>query len=557
MKVTARELLWFFILLLPLCGLWYAVDSMYVRGVRGQISSEVRDRLSDRASVLSAAVNSKISLLYGVKSFIEADPSAARLDREFERIARSIGGGTNCIRAVQLVKDGRITYVWPLTRNQNVLGHSLITDAREPVRRTVAEAMQTDHVVLNGPIDLLQGGQGIVARLRLLDPDGSVWGLAAIVIDIPELFAEAGILEEDQEIRYALQSGDGIVFFGSPGLPAQGSERERVVLIGAEWSFHAVPLRGWDVVIGEEMRLIRVFSGFIALLLAVLLLLFVRNRVILKKLVEHRTSELRKANEDLRSEVDHRKKISEELTIALERAEESDRMKDAFIASISHEIRTPLHIILGYVELVESDKEAAHEERADYLLNINQASRRLMRTVEQLLQLSSLKTGSFRPKLEVLDLVPLLASLVGEYRALADKNNLQIEFEASDDSVLAHADRFCVEQSVANVLDNAIKYTRRGYIRVKTEHYDGSARIMVKDSGIGIADEYRSHIFEPFSQEVGGYARPYEGLGLGLALTSHYITLSGGRIDIESIKGEGTEVIISLSRCDKGDAVDE
>jgi signal transduction histidine kinase len=548
MKLNTRELLWFFVLLLPLFGIWYIVDQMYERGVRGQISSEVRDRLSDRAAVLAAAVNSKISLLYGVKSFIEADPRAARLDREFERIARSIGGGTDCIRAVQLVKDGRIVYIWPSARNQNVLGHNLLTDLREPVRRTVAEAMTTDHVVLNGPIELLQGGKGIVGRLRLHNPDGSVWGLAAIVIDIPDLFAEAGILEQDHEIRYALQSGDGNVFYGSPALLSEQSERERVVLIGAEWTFHAVPGKGWATVIREEMLSIRVFSALFVLLLSFILLLFVRNREILKQLVEHRTSELRKANEDLQNEVEHRKQISEELTVALERAEQSDQMKDAFIASISHEIRTPLHIILGYVELVESDTLATAEERAEYLLNINQASRRLMRTVEQLLQLSSLKTGSFRPNLEEIDLVPLLASLVAEYRTLADKSKLRLEFEASHEAIIARADRFCVEQSVANVLDNAIKYTKQGFIRVQTESYDGTALIVVKDSGIGIADEYRSHAFEPFSQEIGGYARPYEGLGLGLALTGRYIELCDGRIEIQSIKGEGTEVTIALAR---------
>ncbi|MCZ7558595.1 MAG: ATP-binding protein [Bacteroidia bacterium] len=551
MKVHAREFLWFLVLFLPLLGLWYAVDAMYVHGVRRQLASDVKDRLSDRATVLSAAVNSKISFLYGIKSFVEADPSVSRLDREFERIARSIVGRATCIRAVQIVQDGRITYSWPVTRNQNVLGHNLLTDAREPVRRTVAEAMRTDRVVLNGPIELLQGGLGMVGRLRLLGPDGNVWGLAAIVIDIPDLLVEAGISPEDAVNRYALRSGDASVFFGSPTLPAEEAERERVMLIGGEWTYYAAPLAGWDAVVQQKMRDVRVYSGVIALLLAVLLLLFVRNREILKNLVEHRTSELRKANEDLQNEVEHRTRISEELTVALARAEESDRMKDAFIASISHEIRTPLHIILGYVALVHADAQTTPDERAEYLHNIHQASGRLMRTVEHLLQLSSLRTGAFRPNIEAMDLVPLIGSLVSEYRTLAEKKTLQLEFTAPDEAVVARVDRFCVEQSLANVLDNAIKYTKAGFIRVRTEHRGGVARIVVQDSGIGISQEYRSHVFEPFSQEVGGYARPYEGLGLGLALTSRYIEMCGGSIEIQSSKGEGTEVTILLAAVDE------
>jgi signal transduction histidine kinase len=305
------------------------------------------------------------------------------------------------------------------------------------------------------------------------------------------------------------------------------------------------------------MRDVRIYSGIIALLLAVLLLLFIRNREILKKLVEHRTSELLTANESLRHEVEHRTRISEELSVALERAEESDRMKDAFIASISHEIRTPLHIILGYVALVQTDTETAPDERAEYLHNIHQASGRLMHTVEHLLQLSSLRTGAFRPNIETVDLVPLVGSLVSEYRTLAEKKTLQLEFMAPDEAVYARMDRFCVEQSLSNVLDNAIKYTIEGFIRVRTECRDGVARIVVQDSGIGISPEYRSHVFEPFSQEVGGYARPYEGLGLGLALTSRYIEMSGGSIEIQSSKGEGTEVTISLAAVDQATIPDE
>jgi two-component system sensor histidine kinase ChiS len=532
------------LLFLPLLGLWYAVDIVHTEWIRSRVTQNVRERLSDKADVLAAAINSRISLLYGLKSFVEADPSSARLEKEFSRIATSIAGNADCIRAVQLVQEGRIRYLWPIAGNMRVLGHNLLEDARPSVRRTVGEAMKTDRVVLNGPIELIQGGQGIVGRLRIRDTDGGVWGLAAIVIDIPELFTETGIRGTGKNLFYALRSGDGDIFLGNPSINSLQPEEERIALIGAEWTFLAVPRRGWDVIIAEETRLFRIASGVIAALLTALLFIFVRNRFLLKKLVEHRTSELRQVNEELRLEMAERVKMSDDLATALERAEQSDKLKDTFIASMSHEIRTPLHVIIGYADLLESDSEATAKERTSYMTNIRQAGRRLMRTVEQLLQLSSLRAGTFHINREAIDVDSVIGPLVWEFSAFAADRGLHLDFVPSDGGLRVTADRYCVEQAVANLLDNAIKYTKSGFVRVAVSSDAGTARIVVQDSGIGISEEYRDRMFRPFTQEVSGYARPYDGLGLGLALTHQYIVLNGGSIGIQSEKGKGTSIAL-------------
>ena len=540
-----------FIVVLPVLALFwmfYIVDSVHTDWVRGKISRNVHQQLRDKADGLATAINNRISLLYGVKSFVEADPSQERLQREFARIASSISSNTECIRAVQLVRYGRITYLWPLERNRPALGRDLLNDPRMSVRRSVAHALRTDSVVLNGPIELIQGGSGIVARLRLNDTDGSVWGLAALVIDLPALLYEARIKVSDYHLRYALRSDDGDVFFGDAGITVEAPEEQAITLIGDTWTFFAVPVRGWSAIISEQTRIFRIAGSIIAVLLIVLYLFALRNRNILKRLVDHRTSELQHANEALRLQVAERIKISEDLTTALSRAEQSDRLKDTFIASMSHEIRTPLHVILGYIDLLGGMGEQAVYDHSTYVSNIRNAGNRLMRTVEQLLQLSRLKTGTLATSFEVLAVDATLEPIVQGFAPIAAERGLHVEYIPLRETMLLSTDRFCLEQSVTNLIDNAVKYTNKGYVRVETSVDAEFFHIAVRDTGIGIGKEYREQLFQPFTQEVSGYSRPYDGLGLGLTLTKRYVELNHGHIDVESEKGKGTVVTLSYPR---------
>lgn len=230
-----------------------------------------------------------------------------------------------------------------------------------------------------------------------------------------------------------------------------------------------------------------------------------------------------------------------ELIAAKERAEQSDKLKDAFIANISHEIRTPLHIIIGYSNLITNELVGKlYPEMDSYFQAIRRGSQRLMRTVEHILNISSIQVGTFSVRPEEVHLSRRVEELVQEMKSLASKKGLQLNFSSECPAAILYADRYCIDQAVTNVIDNAIKFTKAGSVNVRVYCIDRRVCIEIQDTGIGMSPEYLPKVFSVFSQEATGYTRPFDGLGLGLSLTKKYVELNRGSITVKSRKGKGT-----------------
>lgn len=230
-----------------------------------------------------------------------------------------------------------------------------------------------------------------------------------------------------------------------------------------------------------------------------------------------------------------------ELISAKERAEQSDKLKDAFIANISHEIRTPLHIIIGYSNLITNELVGqTHPEMDSYFQAIRRGSQRLMRTVEHILNISSIQVGTFTVQAEEIHVSSRIEELVLEMKSLAHKKGLLVNFTTECPAAILFADRYCLDQAVTNIIDNAIKFTRKGHVDVRVYCQDRRVCIEIADTGIGMAPEYLPKVFSVFSQEASGYTRPFDGLGLGLSLTKKYVELNRGSITVKSRKGKGS-----------------
>jgi PAS domain S-box-containing protein len=243
-----------------------------------------------------------------------------------------------------------------------------------------------------------------------------------------------------------------------------------------------------------------------------------------------------------------------ELVLAKERAEQSDKLKDAFIANISHEIRTPLHIIIGYGNLITNEMVGKmYPEMDTYFSAIRRGSQRLMRTVEHILNISSIQVGTFAIHPEEVRVSDRVEELVQELRSLAQKKGLSLNFSTECPAAIVYADRYCIDQAVSNVIDNAIKFTREGEVTVRVYNVDRRVCIEIADTGIGISPEYLPKVFSVFSQEATGYTRPFDGLGLGLSLTKRYVELNRGSITVKSRKGKGSTFTLQFL----GDSIDE
>ncbi|MFZ1730896.1 MAG: ATP-binding protein [Bacteroidota bacterium] len=546
MRYSYKEFTSFSLVLLLLVWAFYLLDSVHGKWAESRVRTTVDEQLLQQSVILGNALNSKISLLYGLRSYIETNPSDGVRNAEFQNIASTLRGSSASIRALQLVEDGIITHVYPLQGNEAALGLDVLNDPRPAVATSVRRAYQTNIVTINGPLELKQGGKAIVARLPIFR-NGKIWGLAAIIIDLPDLFLEAGLAENVGDLLIAVRDQNRGVFFGSDNIFANSPEQQRVPLVDGYWDIAAAPEAGWMSLVREEILTFRIAGAVIMLLLVSLFFVSSRGKYVLQKLVDRRTQELESLNSELRREVETRRRTEADLITARDKAEHSDRLKDAFIATMSHEIRTPLHVILGYVDLLCTPLNSkVSNENALYMSSMKGASRRLMRSVEELLHISSLRAGTFKLDPEDFDIVESTRNVVREFHHAAKERGITLAFKSTLASAKIYADRYSLEQAVTNLVDNAIKYTEKGEVEIFVKGEGNDCTLSVRDTGIGISEDYIRHVFDVFSQEKTGYSRPYDGLGLGLSLTRQFIEINSGKIDVRSEKGHGSEFTIAF-----------
>ena len=235
------------------------------------------------------------------------------------------------------------------------------------------------------------------------------------------------------------------------------------------------------------------------------------------------------------------KHVQSELVDALTKAEESDRLKSAFLAQMSHEIRTPLNVILTSIPLIADEVSSEDEDLKIILDSVKSAGRRLQRTIDMILSMSSVQSGNYKPTFEKFNIVEDLKKMLNEFKSLSDDKGLQLKFTHPKGNSFITADRYTVNQIFQNLINNAIKYTLKGYIEVYVKNIeDEKVQIEIRDSGIGMSQEYLEKMFMPFSQEDAGHKREFEGNGLGLALVKKYTELNRAEIKVDSEKNIGS-----------------
>lgn len=240
--------------------------------------------------------------------------------------------------------------------------------------------------------------------------------------------------------------------------------------------------------------------------------------------------------------ITERKLLQEELILAKEKAEESSRLKSTLLNNMSHELRTPLNGILGFSEIL--GHEIDNPDQKEMSQHINNSGKRLMKTLESIMQLSQLESGISAYKPTLININENLRQLINTYRPLAKAKNLFLELRECDVEP-GFLDGFFLNQSISNIIDNAIKFTSEGGVSIEVnEIFIAEKRhlsIQVHDTGIGISESHIKLIFEEFRQASEGHNRSFEGTGLGLTIARKMIALLGGDITVESRLGKGSQ----------------
>ncbi len=249
----------------------------------------------------------------------------------------------------------------------------------------------------------------------------------------------------------------------------------------------------------------------------------------------------------VKEDITEKKKMIEDLVEAKNKAEESNRLKSSFLANMSHELRTPMVGILGYTDILVSElTNSEHTELAKMVLS---SGKRLIETLNSILDLSSIEAKKMELKLEPVDAARILKESVSLFAQNAVSKGLYLK-SILPDNLFINSDREMLNKIFNNLINNAVKYTQSGGITVElslTNNGDGkNLKVSVTDTGIGISPEYHEIIFEPFRQVSEGYTRKFEGSGLGLSITNKLVKMLDGSIYLESIPGKGSRFIVNI-----------
>jgi len=247
------------------------------------------------------------------------------------------------------------------------------------------------------------------------------------------------------------------------------------------------------------------------------------------------------------SDITDRKRIEEELIRARDKAEQSDRLKTAFLHNISHEIRTPMNAIVGFTTLLDSP-DNTDESRRQYIDIIYQSSNQLLSIITDIVDISNVETGLVKVTLTEVNLNTLIRSLYDQYRLRADSRKLEFKctVHLSDEDAIVLTDETKVIQIFANLLNNALKFTREGRIEFGYVLRGETVEFFVSDTGIGIAPENHEKVFERFFQVESPNSKQYSGTGLGLSISKAYVELLGGTMWLISAPGEGALFCFSI-----------
>jgi signal transduction histidine kinase len=244
-------------------------------------------------------------------------------------------------------------------------------------------------------------------------------------------------------------------------------------------------------------------------------------------------------------DITEQKRRERRLRAAKEQAEEAAQLKSAMLANMSHEIRTPLTSIIGFAEALE--QEARPEEAPSYFAGlIEKSGRRLLDTLNGVLNLSKLEAGQMELEAQPVELTRQVQDMVEEFLVKAEEKGLALRIDTDDPPVLARADTGGIQIVLRNLLSNAIKYTEDGHVRVQAWEEAGVAALAVEDTGIGIDPDQAARLFKPFRQSSEGTNREYEGTGLGLAVTKKVVDQMDGQVEIETEEGEGSRFTVRL-----------
>jgi signal transduction histidine kinase len=303
-----------------------------------------------------------------------------------------------------------------------------------------------------------------------------------------------------------------------------------------------------------------------------------RKKEQLRRMIETRSRELEFQQEELKTQIEfttiqnhkienqnrelekHRQNLEElvrqrtsDLEQAKLHAEESDRLKSAFLSNMSHEIRTPMNAIVGFTNIM-MEEHLTEDEQQELLEHIHDSSNYLLKLIENIIDISKMESGELTFKYRLFDVEEIINDVYHDFKNHKEihRKNLHLKVEKGGDGepVFLSTDSYRLKQILNNLVDNAIKFTYKGsitlgYSKTQLEGHD-AVRFSVNDTGIGISQQQQKHIFELFRRNTGQQDNLYRGTGIGLSICRRITEGLNGKIAVESTPGKGSVFSVAI-----------
>jgi PAS domain S-box-containing protein len=249
----------------------------------------------------------------------------------------------------------------------------------------------------------------------------------------------------------------------------------------------------------------------------------------------------------LMEDVSERVKMTQELIYAKQKAEESDRLKSAFLANVSHEIRTPMNGILGFSQLLK-DTNLSQMEQREFISIIEKSGIRMLNIINDIVDISKIESGQMKVTIVEFNINEQLRFVYNFFKFEVEQKGMSIQYNLGlpdkDANIATDKEKFYA--IMVNLVKNSIKYSEKGTITIRYVVKEDTLEFAVSDEGIGIAEDKLNSIFDRFVQAEMELSRPYEGAGLGLSITKAYVEMLGGKIWVKSKLNEGSTFYFTL-----------
>lgn len=444
------------------------------------------------------------------------------------------------------LSDGYIIkFSYPRNRNQKTIGVDYRTLPNQ--WPAVKRAVQTRLPVVAGPLELIQGGTGLICRVplfvdRFTGDENDFIGIVSMVIDYQHLLEATGVVEAQKTLTLGIRGMDGSgasgkIFLGTTDIFNREGVVQNIEFLGGSWVIAAKPMGGWSHESPYSKQLMVI--GYVLCALGAVIAYLAGVGILQRRLAA------KEFTRELEARVEER---TQQLTLAKEEAERANRAKSEFLTVVTHELRTPLNSIIGLTDLILG-MDLAKSQRG-LLGKVAVSAGLLLELINNILSFAKMESGKQELVAAPFSLSALLEKISNMFEVAAANKSLSLNTQIAEGTPdYFIGDEAKISQVLINLVGNALKFTSRGSVELRVTlgqrdlsipDSDMTLLFEVTDTGIGISEDSQRHLFKPFSQVDSSLTRQYQGSGLGLSISRNFIELMQGEIGLRSEPGKGS-----------------